>query len=158
MSTLKDLQDLTLQQRKDAAQGAGGEHAVFLAMILADALSLAKAQQRDVTDTDAETAIRSTIKAFDKTLAGDEAKGIKPPPADSDFALKMTAQRDVIAALVPATLDGDLLNMAIRDAAQATESEISPKGMGKIMGWLNAQFPGRVDGAKVKAVLISGAA
>ncbi|UTC28990.1 aspartyl/glutamyl-tRNA amidotransferase [Brevundimonas phage vB_BpoS-Marchewka] len=158
MSTLKDLQDLALQQRKAAAQGDGGEHAVFLAMILSDAAGLAKAQQRPMTDDDAETAIRSTVKAFEKTLAGDEAKGLKPVEPDSDYARKLIAQRDVIAALVPAPLEGHLLAMAIRDAAQATESEISPKGMGKIMGWLNAQYPGRVDGAKVKAVLASGVA
>lgn len=139
-------------------QGDGGEHAVFLAMIVADAMALAKAQQRPVNDADAESAIRSTIKAFDKTLAGDEAKGLKAINPESDYAIKLTAQRDVLASLVPAMLDGHLLAMAIRDAAQATESEISPKGMGKIMGWLNANYPGRVDGAKVKAVLISGEA
>lgn len=158
MSILKNLQDLALEHRKASMQGDGGEHAVFLAMIVADAMALAKAQQRPVNDTDAESAIRSTIKAFDKTLAGDEAKGLKAIRPESDYALKLTAQRDLLAGLVPAMLDGDLLAMAVRDAAQATESEISLKGMGKIMAWLNAAYPGRIDGAKVKAVLISGAA
>lgn len=157
MSTLNNLKDLALQHRKDAAAGTGGEHAAFLALILSDATSIAKAARREPTDADAETAIRAAVKAFDKTLAGDEAKGILPLPTDTDYGRKVIAQRNVIAALVPAPLEGDQLNMAIRDAADATESEISPKSMGKIMGWLNQKFPGLVDGAKVKAVLAAGA-
>ena len=158
MSTLKTLQDLALEQRKAAVSGAGGEHATFLALILSDAANLAKAQQRAVTDQDAETAIRAAVKGFDKALAGDAAKDIRPLPADSDYGKKVIAQRDLIAALVPPMLEGVQLNKAIRDAAEATGGEISLKSMGKIMGWLNQTYPGRVDGALVKAVLTTGAA
>lgn len=157
MSILQALQDLALQQRKDAAQGQGGEHAAFLALILSEASALAKAEQRALTDADAETAIRAAVKGFDKTLAGDEAKGILPLPTDSDYGRRVIAQRDVIAALVPQPLTGDALNMAVRDAADATESEISPRSMGAIMGWLKIKFPGRVDGALVKHILATGA-
>lgn len=163
MSTLTNLKDLALQQRKDAAAGTGGEHAAFLALILSDANTIAKKAQRETTDADAETAIRAAVKAFDKTLAGtpspdgDTSKDIPPVPVDSDYGKKVVAQRDAIAALVLPMLTGDALNMAIRDAADAMEAEIAPGSMGKIMGWLNRNHPGRIDGFLVKQVLATGA-
>lgn len=156
MSILQSLKDLALERRKASVKGEGGEHAPFLTMLLSDVNALAKMQQREPTDADAEKVLRLSISSLSKSIDGDEAREIKALPADDPFTQNLVAQRSLIQDLLPAKLTLDEHRMAVRDAAQAKELEIAPGSIGPIMKALKAEFGERVDGAVVKTLLATG--
>ncbi|USN15414.1 hypothetical protein KIKIMORA_02680 [Brevundimonas phage vB_BpoS-Kikimora] len=156
MFLLQSLKDLALERRKASMKGEGGEHAPFLSMLLSDVYALAKMQQRDPTDTDAEKVLRLSLSSLSKSIDGDEARGIQALPADDPFTQNLVAQRGLIEGLLPAKLTLDEHRMAVRDAAQAKELEIAPGSIGPIMKALKAEFGERIDGAIVKTLLATG--
>ncbi|UTC28304.1 hypothetical protein GURKE_02730 [Brevundimonas phage vB_BpoS-Gurke] len=156
MSLLQSLKDLAMDHRKAAAKGEGGEHAAFLIMLVSDVNALAKVQQREPTDADAEKVLRLSLSSLSKSIDGDAARDVKPLPADEPFTQNLVAQRGVIEGLLPAKLTMDEHRMAVRDAAQAKELEIAPGSIGPIMKALKAEFGERVDGAIVKTLLATG--
>jgi hypothetical protein len=146
MSLLDQIRTDSLNARRE-----GSDLSPFLTQTLAEIEARAKADgQRAPTDADAEAVVRAAIKSWTKALAGDPAKGVPPIPADSDYGFEIAGKLDYLNPLVPGMLEGAELEAAIAGLG----IERSPKSMGLIMKALNAAYPGRVDGALVKANLI----
>lgn len=157
MSLLQQLRDDALAARKAAVERKPeGLHATFLATVLSDALSYAKTAQREVSDADAEQAVRSNLKKLRTLLDGNPDKGVTALPADSEYAGVVRAQFEALDGYVPKALHGEELGYAIREAAVEAEVEIDMKAMGKIMAILNAKYPGQIEGAEVKALILKG--
>jgi uncharacterized protein YqeY len=153
MGLFKELQDVTVEQRKAAMAGTGGEHASYLAYIRAQAMANAKRDgNREPNDDDAEQAIRAEMKQNATLLKGDAGKKVDPLP-ESDYRTQVQARYDVLATLVPPMLEGDALAEAIRQAAADAGVIPDLRAMGTIMGKLKALYGARIDGALVKAYL-----
>jgi uncharacterized protein YqeY len=166
MALLDDFRAQVLEARK-----SGDEHATFLVMVLSDINNIAKADvkpaptaddphavlRRQPTDDDAAKVINAQIKQLALLLDGSAEKKIAPLPADSDYAKQVRAKLDLLKALVPGPLTGEPLQVAIREAADFCDTSIEIKSMGAIMKRLNEVYPGRIDGAEVKTLILSGA-
>lgn len=145
MSLLERIRTDSLNARRE-----GSDLSPFLTQTLAEIADRAKADgQREPTDADAEAVVRAGIKSWRKALAGDPAKGVPPIPPDSSYGREIAAKLDYLTPLIPPMLEGAELAAAI----ESLGLERSPKSMGLIMKGLNAAYPGRVDGALVKAYL-----
>lgn len=156
MGVLQDLRDATLACRKAAVAGEKeGEHAAFLAMVLSDVYAVAKRQQREATDADAEPLMRTAVKQLTTLLDGDPEQAFAPLP-ESEYRTQTIAKRDLLAGILPERIEGEALATLIRSTAEGLDVEISMKSMGPIMTALKASHGGRIDGAKVKALLLSG--
>lgn len=65
-----------------------------------------------------------------------------------DLADKEEAELAILNQYLPARIDADTLNQAIRDAARQCGAT-GPKDMGKVIGLILARYKGQVDGKEV---------
>lgn len=156
MGLLKDLQDAGVEQRKAMVAKTGGEHASFIAMVLADIYAVAKRDgSRAATDDDVDPILRTHIRQNKLLLSGDPSTNIPPLP-DSDYRTMVSDRIGYLTAFLPPPVTGDALVAAIREVSATTGKPPVSANIDAIMQALKAQFGNRVDGAEVKAVLQAG--
>jgi uncharacterized protein YqeY len=165
MALLDDFRAAVLEARK-----SGSEHAAFLVMTLSDINNLAKADTKPAptaddpyaitsrlpNDDDAAKVINGSIKQLSILLEGSAEKKIAPLPPESDYAKQVRAKVDLLQAMVPGPVTGEPLQVAIREAADFCDTTIEIKSMGAIMKRLNEVYPGRINGAEVKTLILAG--
>ncbi len=154
----------TFQAAVLTARKSKDKNAAFLAMISSEITNTAKSAKiktadgftygRQATDDDADQILRTTTKSLENTLAGNDKS--PPIPAGTPYHDQLTTQISLLKAFLPEKLDDETLKREIREAAYATDSEVSIKSIGPIMKQLNAKFPGQIDGASVKDHLTKG--
>lgn len=156
MGLLKDFQDAGVEQRKAMVAKTGGEHASFMAMVLADIYAVAKRDgSRAATDDDVDPVLRTHIRQNKLLLSGDSGSGVPPLP-DSDYRTMVSNRVDYLTAFLPPPVTGEALIAAIREVSATTGAPPTLVSIGPIMQALKAQFGNRVDGAEVKALLQAG--
>lgn len=165
MALLEDFRAAVLDARK-----SGNEHAAFLVMTLSDINNLAKADTkrapteddphavvtRQPNDEDAAKVINGSIKQLTLLLDGSPEKKIAPLPPESDYAKQVRAKVELLQSMVPGPVTGEPLQVAIREAADFCDTTIEIKSMGAIMKRLNEVYPGRINGAEVKTLILAG--
>ena len=141
-----------------AARKESSDNAPFMGLVYSDALKLAKNDgNRAPTDQDTTVAIYAMLKNLNAVLSGDPGKNVPPLPPGSEYAQTVIAQRNLLLTFVPAPLEGEELETAVSEAAASAGVAMDMKAMGAVMRRLNELYPGRIDGAQVKTILLSGA-
>jgi hypothetical protein len=153
MGLLTDFQNAVLEARKSYAA-----QTPFLVMTLSEIISRAKNDgNRAPTDQDAAKTIQASIKSLSTLLDGDPTKGLEPLPPESPYAVAIIGQRDLLKSFTSGDpVVGQELQMAVREASYFCDLPLEIKSMGAIMKRLNELYPGRIDGAQVKALILSG--
>ena len=102
--------------------------------------------RRELTDDEVtDAAIKESKRRTEAVEAYEQA-------GREDLAAKERAERDVLADYVPEGLSDDDV-AALVDEAVAATGAASMADMGKVMGMVMSRAKGRVDGAKVQAMV-----
>jgi hypothetical protein len=104
--------------------------------------------RRELTDDEVtEVAIRESKRRTEAVEAYEQA-------GREDLAAKERAERDVLADYVPRGLSEEETAVLVDEAIESTGAT-SMSDMGRVMGFVMGRARGRVDGAKVQALVRS---
>ncbi|AFU88465.1 putative tRNA amidotransferase domain protein [Caulobacter phage CcrSwift] len=153
MSLIEKLNNDALAARKAAMRKeAGGEHAVLLATVAADAAMIAKNDRqnpgRDVTDEDVVATLKKHIGGIDTTLAELTKRG-----RSEEEQSRFIVERRRLEAYLPQTLSGGDLTDAIHATATKLGVDLHVKSTKVIVADLQEQFPGQIDSSEVARYL-----
>jgi uncharacterized protein len=136
MSLLQTIKEDALKARKNRA----AVEASLLTTLGSEAAMVGKNKgNRDSTDDEVQAVVRKFIKNN-----GDTLKLL----TDADVRAQYEVERTILQRYVPAELSAAEIRSEITSLG-----EVGPKDMGRVMGVLNAKYPGRVNGLVVKEVL-----
>ena len=81
-----------------------------------------------------------------------EAIGLYEAAGRQELADQERYEEELLKSYMPEELDDAELGALVEDAIAATDA-VTPKDMGKVMGWLKPKVAGRADGKKLSGMV-----
>ena len=98
--------------------------------------------RKEPTEADELTVLKRERKRRAEAIELYEQAGRK------DLADQEKYEEDLLASYMPEELGDDALGQLVDEGIAATEA-VTPRDMGKVMGWLKPKVAGRADGKKL---------
>jgi uncharacterized protein YqeY len=142
---------VSLQERVQtdiaAAMRAGdGLRRDVLRMVASAAYNVEKREGHPLTDDEYLAVLSREVKTRRESVEAFRAGGRE------DLAAREEAEIGVLTEYLPAALSEDEIR-ALIDEAMATTGAVSPRDLGKVMGWLAPRTRGRADGKRVSELV-----
>ena len=129
------------------AMKARAEDKVMALRTLKSALKYKEVDLRhELTDEDAIGVLAQQAKQRKESIEGFEKGG------RAESAAKEKAELELVQSYLPSALSEDELTALIGEAIQAVGA-VSPRDMGKVMGWLTPRVKGRADMGKISVAV-----